>query len=176
MVMSLVERWSRRPGANVGERRDKVPVGGMAVASERERILITYSLGSCIGITVYDPVAVVGGLAHCMLPAARGEADKRDAEACKFVTTGVPRLLEAVYGLGARPSRLVIKLAGAGSPLADSTFDIGKRNYAMMRKLLWKNDLLIAAENVGGKTPRTMRLYMDSGLTSLETAGVETQL
>ena len=43
----------------------------MEVTNRAEDVLVTYSLGSCVGLSLFDPVAGVGGLIHCMLPLSR---------------------------------------------------------------------------------------------------------
>ena len=53
-----------------------VGVADMVVSNDPSAELVTYSLGSCLGITVYDPVKKVGGLLHLMLPESRIDAIK----------------------------------------------------------------------------------------------------
>ena len=45
-----------------------VGVSDMKVSNDANASLITYSLGSCIGVVIYDPAVKVGGLLHFMLP------------------------------------------------------------------------------------------------------------
>ena len=72
--------------------------------------IISYGLGSCIGISLYDPQTKVGGLVHIMLPdSTQARAHENHA---KFADTGVPLLLGEVLKLGAAKSRLVAKIAG----------------------------------------------------------------
>ncbi len=155
----------------------KVDISDLAVSNDREAVLITYSLGSCVGLTLFDPVAGVGGLIHCLLPLSRIDPDKAAQRPAMFVDTGVPELLKQLYALGARRERLIAKVAGAGSPLGqDSTFKIGQRNYTVMRKILWKNGILIRGEDVGGGSARTLVLDMATGRTTVRTDGREVEL
>jgi len=149
----------------------------MAVSNRRDEVLVTYSLGSCIGLAVYDPSAGVGGLIHSMLPLSKIDPVKAKTRPAMFVDTGIPMLLQAVLDLGATRRNLVVKAAGAARLLdARGTFKIGERNYVVLRKLLWKNRILIAAEDTGGSCARTVTLYMDTGRTTVKTRGVETEL
>ena len=148
-----------------------VGISQMLVSRDIGDLLITYSLGSCIGVSVHDPQQQIGGLIHCMLPLSKIDRDKAAQFPSMFVDTGIPALLEAVFELGADKKRLIVKLAGAASALDSADrFRIGERNCTVLRKLLWKNDLLVAAEDVGGTKPRTMTLCIGSGETSLRTA------
>ena len=158
--------------------REIVGVADMKVA-RGGGLLITFALGSCLGITVHDPVASVGGMLHVMLPDSRIHADKAAANPFMFVDTGVPRLFRAAYEAGAKKERLVVKVAGGASRHEneeDDHFQIGKNNFVMLRKLFWKNGILIDAHEVGGRDSRTLSLDVGSGEVLLKVNGGETQL
>ena len=55
-------------------------------------------------------------------------------------------------------------------------FDIGKRNYLALRKILWKTGILLAGEAVGGGNSRTVRLEIGSGRLWLQENGGEKQV
>ena len=154
-----------------------VGISEMRVSNTSSDVIVTYSLGSCIGLAVYDPVAMVGGMIHCMLPLSKIDPAKGATRPYMFVDTGVPELLMTVYELGADRKRLVVKVAGAASLLDEKgLFKIGERNYTVLRKLLWKNNILIQAEDVGGTAARTMYLYLDTGRTIIKSGGKEAEL
>ncbi len=89
-----------------------------------------------------------------------------------FTDTGVPHLLTKMLEQGARKDRLVARVAGAASLLDErGTFRIGERNYTVLRKVLWKNNILIAASDTGGTAGRTLTLYIDSGRTVIKSKG-----
>ena len=74
------------------ERKLVVGVGGLAVSNNQSMILTTYSLGSCLGITIYDPVTRAGGLLHAMLPDSTIDTAKAAGQPAMFVDTGVGAL------------------------------------------------------------------------------------
>ena len=163
-------RWSVQVNITVG-------ISDMKVSKNPRDVLVTYSLGSCVGLALYDPVARVGGLIHCMLPLSKIDPAKAQANPFMFTDTGVPALLQAVFNLGAERRNIVAKVAGASSLLDDKgLFRIGERNYTILRKVLWKNNILIATEDVGGTQARTMYLYMDTGRTVIRSGGRENEL
>jgi chemotaxis protein CheD len=165
-----------RPSAT-GLKSTTVEIADMKVTNDRTTTLVTYSLGSCVGLTLYDPINGVGGMIHCMLPMSSIDPVKAIARPCMFVDTGVTALLTSLFGLGAQRHNIIAKVAGAGSPLGqEETFRIGQRNYTILRKLLWKNNILINAEDVGGTKARTMYLYMQDGRTTVKSAGKEDEL
>lgn len=154
-----------------------VGVSEMAVSSREDETLVTYSLGSCLGLSLYDPKARVGGIIHCMLPLSKIDPDKARAFPCMFADTGVPLLLQSVFNLGAERKRLIARVAG-GARLFDEKgrFRIGERNYTITRKVLWKNSILIASEAMGGVEARTMSLSMATGVTTIRGRGWQTEL
>jgi len=161
-----------RPRANI-----TVDISDMKVSRSRDDVIVTYSLGSCVGLTLYDPVAGVGGMIHCMLPLSKIDPDKARIKPYMFVDTGVAALLTEMYASGAQRQNLVAKVAGAGSPLGrEETFRIGQRNYTILRKFLWKNNILIDKEDVGGSKARTLYLYMADGRTTVKSEGQEVEL
>ena len=150
-----------------------VGIGGLEVSDDRESVLITHGLGSCIAVVVYDPLRRAGGLLHFQLPTAHLSPERARQSPGTFADTGIPLLFEKMYALGSRKKSIVVKAAGGGNFHGDSgTFDIGKRNQTMMRKIFWKAQVLVAAEDVGGNVSRTVRLFLDTGQVTVQ-AGSE---
>jgi len=154
-----------------------VDIADLAVTNDKRATVITHSLGSCIGLTLWDPQVCVGGMIHFMLPDSSLSPDKAKANPAMFANSGVPALFRAAYELGAVKKRMIIKVAGGSQLLDDNgTFNIGKRNYIMVRKLFWKNGILIDGEDVGGSISRTLRLEVGSGRVILKTREGESEL
>jgi chemotaxis protein CheD len=149
-----------------------VGVADMVVSNDAGAELVTYSLGSCLGITVYDPVKKVGGLLHIMLPDSKINAVKAVQVPFMFVDTGVPRLFQAVYNLGGDRGRLAVKVAG-GAQLLDEqgVFNIGHRNYESLKGLMARNGMSVHAYDVGGLSSRTLRLDLTTGNVTIKTPG-----
>jgi len=129
-------------------------------------VLVTYALGSCLGVVLHDPVAGVGGMLHAMLPSSQIDPAGAATNPFRFVDTGVPALFGECYRLGARKERMTVKVAGgarAAAPEVQDSFEVGKRNFLMLRKLFWKNGVLIDAHDVGGHDSRTLELEVGSG-------------
>jgi chemotaxis protein CheD len=141
-----------------------VDIADFQVTSDPASTLITYSLGSCIGVAIWDPEVRVGGLLHYMLPDSSISPEKARLSPGMFADTGIPAMFRAAYELGAQKKRIIVKVAGGSSLLDDNgTFNIGKRNYVALRKIFWKNGVLIEADNVGGSCSRTLRLEAATG-------------
>lgn len=151
-----------------------VDIADFKVSGDPQDQLVTYSLGSCIGVAIWDPTAHVGGLLHYMLPESSLSPEKARANPAMFADTGVPAMFRAAYELGAAKKHIVVKVAGGSQLLDDNgTFNIGKRNYVMLRKIFWKNGILIDNEDVGGSVSRTVRLDVGTGRLTLKTRGKE---
>lgn len=149
-----------------------VGISDMKVSNKPDDVLITYSLGSCIGVVIWDPVARVAGLLHYMLPDSSLDKDKAQAKPFMFADTGIPMLFKETYKYGALKTRMVVKVVG-GSQIMDNAgiFNIGKRNHAVLRKMFWKNNIMIAKEDVGGTSNRTISIEVGTGLTTLKVSG-----
>jgi len=149
-----------------------VGVSDMKVSNDREAILITYSLGSCIGVAVYDSVARVGGLLHYMLPGSSLDQDKAIKNPYMFADTGIPALFKAAYKLGAKKQRMKVVVVG-GSQVLDSKgfFNIGKRNDIAIRKMFHKNNVIIDYRDVGGTVNRTVKLAVNNGDIWIKVSG-----
>lgn len=145
-----------------------VGVADMVASNDAGAQLVTYSLGSCLGVSVYDPVNKVGALLHVMLPDSKIDPFKAANSPYMFVDTGVPRLFQAAYSLGADRRRVVVKVAGGAQFLdPEGVFNIGERNYAALSQLLARNGWAIQAQDVGGVCSRTIRLDLSNGSISV---------
>jgi chemotaxis protein CheD len=135
-------------------------------------VLVTYSLGSCIGIAIYDAAVKVGGLLHFMLPESSLDLNKAKKNPYMFADTGIPALFKAAYKLGAKKERMKVIVAG-GSQVLDQQgfFNIGKRNDMAVRKIFHRNNVIIDYRDVGGNVNRTIRLAVKSGDVSLKVSG-----
>jgi chemotaxis protein CheD len=156
--------------------KNVVAVGDMKIGQKSDTI-VTHALGSCLGLMVYDPVAKIGGLLHAMLPLSKINPEKAEVNPYMFVDTGVPVLFKALYDIGGQKSRMIIKAAGCGNPLGkNEMFKIGERNYTVLKKLLWKNNILLESEDIGGALSRTVHFNIATGQTIISSNGQKREL
>ncbi len=149
-----------------------VGVADLAITADAMATIITYALGSCIGVTIYDPVAKVGGMLHFMLPSSKLNKDKADKNPAMFGDTGIPLLFKSCYELGGRKERMIICAAGGAEVLTDDGhFKIGSRNRTILRKMFWKNNILVSADDTGGNISRTMSMDMATGQIIIRNKG-----
>lgn len=155
-----------------------VGVADMKLSRQKGDVIVTHSLGSCLGVALHDPDAGVGGILHVMMPESRMNPDKATSNPFMFVDTGVPAFFRELYDAGAVKRRLILKVAGGANVHGadNDRFQIGKRNYITIKKLLWKNSVLISAQDVGGTTPRTMYLEIGTGTVWLSNNGAQYEL
>ena len=149
----------------------------MQISTDPNEKLVTYSLGSCIGLTLYDTEKNIGGLLHSMLPLSKKKKQRAKEKPFMFVDKGIEIMLTEMFERGAKKENIVAKLAG-GARLLDkkNMFKIGRRNYVIARKMLWKNDILIDGEDVGGSVSRTVLLDIGKGKTILRINREEQEL
>lgn len=142
-----------------------IGVADCGISADEKDVLTTYALGSCIAVTLYDPVSRVGGMLHFLLPNLEaGDTTRRRDNPYVYADTGVADMIEGCLRLGAAKPRLRVCAAGGANVMRDAAFfDIGRRNHLSLRKVLWKKGLLLHAEDVGGDCWRTVRLHMSTG-------------
>jgi chemotaxis protein CheD len=152
-----------------------ISISDMKISTARNSVLITHSLGSCLGLTAYDPVGGIGGLIHCLLPKACEHGEVKNQY--MFVNTGVPAMIRRMVAKGASLNRMVFKAAGCGRMLQiASSLDIGAQNFAMLESLFAANGVMLASMDVGGSIPRTMSLDLADGRVLITSQGKEWEL
>lgn len=126
-------------------------------------MLVTYALGSCIGICLYDPVIKLGALVHIMLP-LNMEAGRKNT--MKYADTGIRETLKQMTAAGAARSRITAKIAGGAKmfDLGDSAMgNIGARNIESVKTILRMEKIRILREDVGGGIARTLLFDVSNG-------------
>ncbi len=136
-------------------------------------VLITLGLGSCVGISLYDSVKRIIGMAHIMLPSS--EQAKNNQNRAKFADTAVDTLLDNMIKLGADRKRITAKLAGGAQMFSFSSSSdiirVGERNILASRAKLISLNIPIIAEDVGGNYGRTIEFYSCDGRLVIKTIG-----
>jgi len=157
-----VDSTSRVP-ATAG--RVVVGIGELAVSDRAGEIIVTHALGSCIAVCLFDPVAGVAAMLHFLLPEGAINAERARVQPATFADTGIPLLFQSAYKYGLDKRRTIVKLVGGaevGEPDRTS-FQIGRRNALAAKNLLWRNGVLVKAQDVGGHTARTVHLTVQDG-------------
>jgi chemotaxis protein CheD len=126
--------------------------------------LISYALGSCVGICLYDEMARVAGMAHILLP----KKLESDNNLMKFADTAIPLLVEKMVQMNARKVRMTAKIAGGANMFSgmmrSSTTRIGERNVEQVKETLKKLGIRIVAEDTGGTYGRTIEFSGETGI------------
>lgn len=156
-----------------------VGMGDCRLSDDPAAALITYALGSCIAVAIWDPAVRVGGLLHFMLPeAGQVRAAEADAQPFRYADTGIPLLFRAAYRMGADKRRLVVRLAGGAAVVnSQGLFGIGKQNYAAVQRILRQAGVTVHGEDAGGTLSRTVKMEVGNGrLTVRGPDGAEREL
>ncbi|WP_276352480.1 chemotaxis protein CheD [Cohnella caldifontis] len=144
----------------------KVGMADMNVASGGA-VLKTTGLGSCVGVTLYDPVLKTAGMAHIMLPSS-DIAREGQLNAAKYADTAIPELIRRLNEAGAMTGRLVAKMAGGAQMFAfaggsDAT-RIGPRNVESAKLALQAAGIPLLAEDTGANYGRTVEFDSGTGI------------
>ncbi len=150
----------------------KVGMAQFRVASSPARMM-TFALGSCVGIVLYDPVSKIGGLAHVMHP--NSEKVRNNVNRAKFVDTAVELMLSRMAKKGAMRTRIEAKIFG-GAKMFQSVkaspcvMQIGEENVNATREELTRRNIPIVAESTGGTKGRTIIFDLTSGRVTVKDA------
>lgn len=134
-------------------------------------VLVTYALGSCVGICLLDSASGVGGMSHIMLPDST-QATNGASTPMRFADTAIPMLINEMAKLGASRSRLKAKIAGGAVMFATTSdrFNIGERNIAAVKSALRSAGIPIIAEDTGLNYGRTVFFYPETGIMEVRAA------
>lgn len=142
----------------------QVGIAELKIGKSPEKI-ITIGLGSCVGVTLYDPISKIGGMVHIMLP--NSKEIKNNDNVAKFADTGIPKLLQEVIKKGAKKNNIVAKMAGGAQMFNLSTNNnalrIGDRNIIATKKILQELNIPIKANDTGQNYGRTIILDLNTG-------------
>ena len=140
-------------------------------------VLVTFSLGSCIAVCLYDSATHVGGMLHYQLPSSKDDDQRAKEKPFMYADTGMTLLIDKLEAMGANKKRMQVKIAGgAAMGTGPKGFDIGKRNHLALRKFMWNQGMFIDAEDVGGSSPRNMHLNISTGEVTVRSNGIEKKL
>lgn len=134
-------------------------------------VLITYALGSCIGICLHDPGIKLGAMVHIMLPLNMEEGRKNTM---KYADTGIRETLRQMEAKGASRARITAKIAGGAKMFEMSggnLGNIGQRNIESVHMNLKREGIRLLKEDVGGTTARTLLFDVGSGLGCIRSYG-----
>ena len=135
-------------------------------------VIVTYALGSCVGICLYDNLVKIGGLSHVMLPDSSMFTKNENINRMKFADTAIQDLVKDLVKMGANKSRLVAKIAGGAQMFemqpGSLIGTIGDRNIFSVKKTLKSLNIPIIAEDTGSNFGRTVYFNLDTGIMKVQ--------
>ncbi|MHA2294744.1 MAG: chemotaxis protein CheD [Candidatus Hodarchaeales archaeon] len=127
-------------------------------------------LGSCVGLTLFDPVSKLSGFAHMMMPEREyKEKNSKFRGKGKYVDVAIPYMLKWFKDNGIPTERLEAKLAGGAFLIPRNreinlvNFSEGNRNVQITMLLLLKAGVKVVARDVGKDIERVMIFFPGNG-------------
>ncbi len=148
-----------------------VGVGDLKIAKSPK--IIKTSLGSCVGVVLYDSIQKIGGMLHLMLPHCRD----RNSKLSKYADTGIPLLLDLMINEAkANKNALKAKIFGGAKMFTVNSdlFDIGKSNILETKNILENSGLKLVASRLGGTKGHQISLDTESGIVNSKIFGEST--
>ncbi len=154
-----------------------VGIGEWIVVSQRDDLIKTYALGSCVAVIILDVKLGIAGMIHIALPDSAIDPEKGRKLPGYFADTGIPLMIEEMKKRGSVRAHIKIKMAGGASVMDDQGFfDIGKRNLLAAKRILWKSSLGAVAEDTGGTISRTVTVRVGDGETTISSGSKQWQI
>jgi len=135
---------------------------GEFYATTEDEVIVTV-LGSCVAACLMDPIAMVGGMNHFMLPVKAGDRDPDVFYAARYGAAAMEYLINNLLHLGAQRDRLVAKAFGGGRVLPGMSSDVGGQNVDFVRQFLRNEDIPLWSEDMGGPFPRKVYFFPHTG-------------
>lgn len=135
---------------------------GEFYATADDEVIVTV-LGSCVAACIMDPIAMVGGMNHFMLPVKLGERDPDVFYAARYGAAAMEYLINNLLHLGAQRDRLVAKAFGGGKVMRGMSTDVGGQNVDFVREFLRNEDIPLWSEDLGGPHPRKVYFFPHTG-------------
>lgn len=137
--------------------------------AERPDILITYALGSCVSICIYDKIRRIAGLSHILLPEAFGDVSGKNIY--KFADTAIEELIRTMEKRGCMRLHMTAKIAGGANMFASAGKSIGERNVESVKSELQRLRIRLVAEDTGANYGRTAEFNPADGMLTIKTIG-----
>ena len=161
----------------VSQRDTVVGVGELAISNNRNVVISTYALGSCVALAAYDADTKAGGIIHIMLPDSSLSPDKAERQPAMFADTGIPLMLDRLSELNAERENLRAFVAGGASVIAGSDmFKVGERNIEAVKKAVTSLAIPVIKADIGGLNNRSLQLALETGTVNLKTVHGNTNI
>ena len=157
------------PSRDDGARLLKVEIGEVVVSKGAAEVLTTSApVGSCVAVSLWDPISGVAGLLHFLWPDSKLNPAQAESEPAVFADTGVLLLLQQASRMGATKGRCKVRLVGGAEiPDREQADRWAKRNLLAARSVLWRSGILLDGEEVGGTKARRATLTVSNGELSV---------
>ncbi|MCK5240985.1 chemotaxis protein CheD [bacterium] len=156
--------------------RIKVGMADWKIARDQD-VLVTFGLGSCAGLGLWDPKSKIAAMAHIMLPDSKQTRLQQEVNPAKFADTAIMAMLERFPQLGIPKTYLQAKLAGganmfmfSGKMSNQESMNIGERNIVAVKEKLKEVGIPLVAEDTGGSSGRLVEFYAETGMMKIRTA------
>lgn len=141
-----------------------------------DKVLVTYALGSCVGVCLYEKNMKLAGMIHVLLPSFRFSDQFNNIY--KYADSGIPQLVKRMEFFGAKRQNLVAKIAGGAEMFRteETKTGIGKRNIIAVKETLHKLEIPIVAEDTGSHYGRSIWFSCQDGSLKVKTVSNGVQI
>jgi chemotaxis protein CheD len=139
----------------------KVKLAEMKFSNNTDDLIVAKGLGSCVAVAIYDLTTLLGGIIYIVMPSS--DVQSNNDHPLRFADTGVPLFLKEFMRNGGNFAASKIVLVGGATMDSNKMFNIGDQNVKAIKNALFKFNLKVSAEDVGGNNGRTISLSIRDG-------------
>lgn len=136
-----------------------VPPGDCRFSPDPNCRLITRRIESSIALAVHVPKLRLGALLRFTAP--NSAIDPSQTSPWVFADTAIPLFLERLRSIGLSNRDLLVYAIGGAAGVEGEAGASGKSNDLAMRRLLWREGVLLSGDDTGGSATRSV--WLDAG-------------
>ena len=140
----------------------KVKLAEMRFSNNKEDNIIAHGLGACVALAIFDRTTYLGGIIQIVMPSS--DVQSKNDHPIRFADTGIPLFLKEFMQQGGNFASCKIAIAGGANMPSNNMFNIGDQNVIAVKKALYKFNLNVSGEDVGGNNGRTLNIDIKRGV------------
>lgn len=154
-----------------------IGIGEYIISTNKEDIVKTFALSTCVGIVIYDVNKKILAMAHVLLPKTINDNGAETYNSAKYADTAVYNVfrdMKRKYNCNIQDLRASL-FGGIDAEIGDC-FKVGEKNVAVIKEILKKLNIRYDSANTGGRISRTIIAYTGTGEIDIRTIPIPNKI
>lgn len=146
-----------------------IGIGEYAITDERQEIVVTHALGSCVALVLYCPKSKYTAMAHVVLPKRDSDFMRDSKKEAYFAHDIIPKLLDFfIEDQACKKHELKVMMVGGAQAAGKDLFKVGERNVEEVRQILQGYNLNYDDSEVLGRYSRSVQIEVETGEVTIK--------